>query len=90
MKYANAIAFIESIIGFEDIAEGLASAKSPHVRTHLEAILGVGFSRGISTWNESIRFSSDLDKLKTLADYLIDVGTTLNENIIKHKEKNVG
>lgn len=82
MEYKNAITFIDALIGWEDVADQQSKPKSPHARTHLEAILGNG-SLNIQTYNNTPRKGVEGERLKDLADYLIKVGVTLNNEIAK-------
>lgn len=42
ITHAQAIAFVNSLVGWEDLSEANGKPKSPHALTHLEAVLGAG------------------------------------------------
>ena len=86
MKYEKAMAFVESLIGWEDIAETTSKSKSPHARTHLESALGMGFGTNIHSYTNIP--TGDIKALEELANYLTDVGITIISAIAIEKEKN--
>jgi hypothetical protein len=75
MEYKKAIAFVDAMIGWEDVAQEQSKPKSPHCITHLQAILGVGSLNNVITYTPEP--SGNLKKIEAIADYLIDVGSSI-------------
>ena len=57
----QALAFIEALVGWEDLCENASRPKSPHARTHLEAVFGAGCVVSSFDFNNAFEFSK-IDK----------------------------
>ena len=79
MEYKNAITFIEAMVGWEDVAEQQSKPLSPHCVTHLKAVLGNDALSYIDT--HSPKPGGNVERLASIADYLIEVGWTIKREI---------
>ena len=79
MEYKKAMAFIEAMCGWEDIAEGQSKPLSPHCITHLKAVFGNDAVFNLGFWSN--KPTGNIKGLENIADYLIEVGTTIKEEI---------
>ncbi len=92
----QALAFVDALVGWEDIGEEQAKPKSPHALTHFEAVLGQGkltssfeIQRGPVILDSFRRFPDVWRKEKEAYDakvvpfirYLLAVGLTLAEEL---------
>lgn len=75
MEYKKAITLIEAMLGWEDIAEQQSKPQSPHCMTHLKAALGNDITQNLNFW--SSQPGGDTKNLEKIADYLIEVGSSI-------------
>jgi hypothetical protein len=76
----KSLAFIDSLVGWVDLGEGIGKPKSEHAKTHLEAVLGI--SGAFFPWvgnflNKPTIKKGDAERMLELCNYLIDVSFTI-------------
>ena len=83
----QALAFLDSLVGYIDVADQQGRPKSEHARTHLEAALGygnVGWEHDVQQFARTLQGSQYFDndsivRINCLLDYLSVVVTALKD-----------
>lgn len=83
----QALAFLDSLIGYIDVADQQGRPKSEHARTHLEAALGhgnVGWEHDVQQFRRSLKGNQYIDndsvvRINLLLDYLSAVVAALKD-----------
>jgi hypothetical protein len=81
----QALAFLDALVGWEDIADQQARPKSPHALTHIEAVLGRGNTLGADLAQYASKnpesHKTERQRLRTLSRYLLAAVLVLSEVI---------